>query len=87
MVTDNFNSFAMVSLIKIFKNILKLEQTVGQERKNATFDCIMGSFLKGVHQKNEEIKYFRFFGSNINSHTKITKSEEVFLKQYACLDE
>jgi hypothetical protein len=85
-VTDNFAAFTIRSLVAIFKNIVRLEEQHGLESRRSTFDCIIDNFMRGTQAKNEEIKYFRFFDASIGEQGRVTKAEEAFLKQYACLN-
>jgi len=86
MVTENFSAFSIKNLITIFKNIINVEQKLGLPSVEDTYECVISNFMKGTEQKNEDIKYFRFFDSKLSDHEKITKSEEKFLKEYACLN-
>jgi hypothetical protein len=42
--------------------------------------------MRGTSKKNEEVKLFRFFDSNINSNLLLTAAEEVFLRKNSLIN-
>ena len=86
IVTANFSAFTINNLLAVFKNILTVEEQLKLPSTDATFECIISNFMKGTFLKNEEIKLFRFFDSGVTEYCKVTKAEETFLKQYACMN-
>lgn len=86
IIDENFTAFSIRNVLTIFKDIVGLEGRLQLASASETLEYAVDTFLKSTLKQNQEIQNFRFFDSNISDIPKVSRAEEAFLKEYACLN-
>lgn len=67
LTSENNECFTVKSIVAIYQNIIIAQQILNIDSK-AALESASSIFMRGTSNKNEEVKLFRFFDSNINSN-------------------